>query len=391
MAPKAQFTLEELTKIALGAPELTTTSVHALHGLVDIILKKVGCQEDTVSLRGIEADILAELLAKSKSNPITFNDKNLTILAPKLHEIVQLEKSVEELQTKLNDHIKTARKFSQLPAMKISFKDLEKFKLQAETQCIPCEKERELVCLLTGDIDFLKKLQRRLIQPMILNLFEFEDEIKMLNDDMNELIDNAIGNLEKLATLEGCLIRVEKLHEEITQLSYKFLGAMEEVQDILDFKLDKIQIPALKRYVAMTFGSLESRIRSIQNTVDCPKPPGIITSGVRCLSCGDRNVCVERGVHTMSLLPDALPHKGGTRLPRTCKCTQGDAIGALGMPVTVLDGANALSEFVRNSMKSTKSTENIGVNQVMIDKCDAICLENFSLLEGTDGKFYRKG
>ncbi|XP_036336831.1 uncharacterized protein LOC118756227 [Rhagoletis pomonella] len=379
MAPKAQFTLEELTKIALGAPELTTTSVHVLHSLIDVILKKLGCQDDTVSICGVESDCLAELLNKSKSTPITFDDKQLIVIAPKLKVIAKLEKSVDKIEAKLNEHIKVAKKFSHLPQIKFNIKDWEQFTTQMESQCIPCEKEREITCALTGDIDFLMKLQRRLAEPMVLNLFEFEQEIAALNDDMNALIVNAAANLDKLATIEGCLLAVDKLRSEIEKHNNRFLHTMAEVQDILDSKLDKVQIQALKQYVMLSLNYVERHIRNIQNKADCPKTPGIITSGVRCLSCADRRVCVEKGVHVTGILPDAHAFKP-TRLPRVCKCTKEQS--------PVILNANMVSKVIR--LRHAEA-ELLTANIVSIADCKATCLESLDVLQGTDGLTYRKG
>lgn len=385
MAPKAQFTLEEMTKIALGAPELTSTSVHVLHSLIGVILKKLDCQNDTVSICGIESVCLAELLNNSKSTPITLDDTQISIIGPKLNAIKELERSIDEVKSKLDNHIQTARKFSHLSQMKYDLKDWKNFKSNADSTCIPCVEENTLACFMIGNIDFLKKLQRRIAEPMILNLFEFEQEIKNLSEDMDRLISNASANLEKLALIEGCLRAVEDLKEKIEQHNLKFLGTMEEVQDILDFKLDKLQIPALKRYVTISLSRIESHIALIQNTVDCPKPPGIISSGLRCLSCGDRQVCAEKGVHGMSLLPDANTFMA-IRLPKVCKCSRKTLNLDVGRQQTVLN-PNVIPEQIRKA----KTAPEVPTMSVYIDNCNAICLENFSLLEGTDGNLYRKG
>ncbi|XP_053954652.1 uncharacterized protein LOC128860889 [Anastrepha ludens] len=381
MAPKAQFTLEEITKIALGAPELTSTSVHVLHSLVDVLLKKIGCQNDTVSICGVESDCLAELLNKSKSTPINFDDKQVTIIAPELNNIVELEKSVDELQIKLNDHINSARKFNQLPQMKFDIKDWEKIKDLEGSRCIACEEDQEIACYLTSNIDFLKKLQRRLAEPMVLNLFQFEQEISALNEDMNTLIANVAEKVEKFALIEASLLAVEKVRAEIDLHNYTFLGAMEEIQDILDFKLDKIQIPALKRYVMLHFKHIDSHVRSVQYAVDCPKYPGTITSGVRCLSCGDRNVCIQKGVHPTGILPDAHAFKP-TRLPRVCECKT--------------EKEEAKKMYVANVVPTLITKENIDAaastaTVVSIDDCTLTCRENYEFLKGTDGLLYRKG
>ncbi|XP_014097284.3 uncharacterized protein [Bactrocera oleae] len=385
MAPKAQFTLEEMAKIALGAPELTSTSVHVLHRLINVILKKLDCQNDTVSICGVESDCLAELLNKSKSAPITLDDTQVSIIGPKLYAITELERSIEEVKSNLDNHIQTARKFGHLSQMKYDLKDWENFKPNADSTCIPCVEENTFACYMIGNIDFLKKLQRRIAEPMILNLFEFEQEIKDLSEDMNLLISNASANLEKLALIEGCLRAVEDLKEQIEQHNLRFLGTMEEVQDILDFKLDKLQIPALKRYVTINLSRIEAHIAVIQNTVDCPKPPGIISSGLRCLSCGDREVCAEKGVHGMSLLPDA--HAFMTvRMPKVCKCAKKSLKLTLGRNQTLLN-----SNIIPKQIRKTQTAAEMPTTSVYIDNCEAICVENFSLFEGTDGNLYRKG
>uniref|UniRef100_A0A0A1XM59 Ethanolamine-phosphate cytidylyltransferase n=1 Tax=Zeugodacus cucurbitae TaxID=28588 RepID=A0A0A1XM59_ZEUCU len=385
MAPKAQFTLEELTKIALGAPELTSTSVHVLHSLINTILKKLDCQNDIVSISGVESDCLAGLLHKSKSAPITMDDKQISIIGPKLYAITEMERSIDEVKSKLDNHIQTARKFGHLSQMKYDLKDWENFKANADSTCIPCVEENTFACFMIGNIDFLKKLQRRIAEPMVLNLFEFEQEIKHLSEDMNELIANASANLEKLALIEGALRAVEDLKDQIEQHNLRFLGTMEEVQDILDFKLDKLQIPALKRYITINLHRVEARIALIQNKVDCPKPPGIISSGLRCLSCGDRQVCAEKGVHRMSMLPDA--HAVMTaRLPKVCKCTKKSINLAENRRQSVLN-PNVIPEQI----KKMKAASEVPTASVYIDDCKAICIENFSLFEGTDGNLYRKG
>ncbi|CAD7003258.1 unnamed protein product [Ceratitis capitata] len=360
MSPKVQFTLEEMAKIALGAPELTSASIHALHILIELILKKLDCQNDVVSLKGIESDCLVKLLKESKPAQLT--------------AVTKLEKSVEEVKSKLENHIQTARKFSHLSQMKYDLKDWEKYKVHSESTCAPCGKELNLACFM-----------RRIAEPMILSFFEFEEEIKCLNEDMNDLILHAVANLEKLALVEGCLQAVEDLKEKIDQHNLKFLGTMEEVQDILDFKLDKLQIPALKRYITINLNRIEARIAVIQNKVDCPKPPGIISSGLRCLSCGEHQVCAEKGVHTVSLLPDAHTARA-IRMPRTCKCSKGD------LKLNRVFGKKVLNPDIISHPISKRQTEPKGLSStVLIKNCEVVCLEDFRLFEGIDGNLYHKG
>ncbi|XP_004521377.1 uncharacterized protein LOC101448908 [Ceratitis capitata] len=385
MSPKVQFTLEEMAKIALGAPELTSASIHALHILIELILKKLDCQNDVVSLKGIESDCLVKLLKESKPAQLTVDDAHLIIIAHKLKAVTKLEKSVEEVKSKLENHIQTARKFSHLSQMKYDLKDWEKYKVHSESTCAPCGKELNLACFMVSNIDFLKKLQRRIAEPMILSFFEFEEEIKCLNEDMNDLILHAVANLEKLALVEGCLQAVEDLKEKIDQHNLKFLGTMEEVQDILDFKLDKLQIPALKRYITINLNRIEARIAVIQNKVDCPKPPGIISSGLRCLSCGEHQVCAEKGVHTVSLLPDAHTARA-IRMPRTCKCSKGD------LKLNRVFGKKVLNPDIISHPISKRQTEPKGLSStVLIKNCEVVCLEDFRLFEGIDGNLYHKG
>lgn len=145
---------------------------------------------------------------------------------------------------------------------------------------------------------------------------------------------------------------------------------------MLDAKLDKIHMPALKKFIRDNFASLEKSIQMLQMKKDCPKAAGIIMEGVRCVCCGATNICGEVGTHPVGML-HVVRKKVQHKLPHACSCRLYNPPKP-GDPRTQVT-SRLLDAHLKVKRRNDESNKCFQTNQP------------FDLLEGFDGNLYRKG
>uniref|UniRef100_A0A1B0C6G8 Uncharacterized protein n=1 Tax=Glossina palpalis gambiensis TaxID=67801 RepID=A0A1B0C6G8_9MUSC len=378
MFARLELKLQDLAKIALGAPELTNVNVAVLQSLLEILLKKLDCQNEKVSLSAYEAKSLHKILEKSKISPLAFNDEKVAPISQKLERLENLEERVNSLEVKLQKHLDEIKAMSNLKGTRFAWENWDTY--GCEDLCTVCDPENELACKLIKNTDFLKKLLRRISAPMIDRMFYFEDKINQLHEEFTKFLKRAEEEYLKIELLQTCIEEIELLRTKINENHTQFLATMEEVQDMLDAKLDKIHMPALKKYIRDRFNRIDQDITYLQTRKHCPRAAGIIMEGVRCVSCGGTKVCSEVGVETTAMLPDARPKYD---LPaewlKQCGCSKFITLERDRKEYVPTAPSVNLSEMVsiNRPKQITGKTE-----------CDVGQIE---FVEGLDGNLYRKG
>ncbi|XP_065361732.1 uncharacterized protein LOC135955307 [Calliphora vicina] len=380
MPNEFEITLQDLAKIALGAPQLTNVNIAILHSLIEILLKKLNCQNETVSLNAYDSKHLDDILKTAKISPLPFNDENVEIISQKLERLDRLQKCVENLDGKLNRHLEELQRKSNFNETVFSWENWSSY--GCEDLCTTCDPEHEMACKLLKNTDFLKKLLRRISSPMVDRMFYFEEKIEKLNEEFTSFIQRAEEEYLKINLLEKLIVEIEILRKRMQQNQTQFLSTMEEIQDMLDSKLDKIHMPALKKYIRDNFQRIDECINTLQDKRQCPKAAGIIMEGLRCVSCGDTKVCSEVGVQPSSMLPDMRVKS--QKVAKYCDCWRDTEENWNKKCIKSLN----IGDNVK--LKAEKSFKALDDKEETYPKCRKAG-EDFDLLEGFDGKLYRKG
>ncbi|XP_037818063.1 uncharacterized protein LOC119607961 [Lucilia sericata] len=384
MSSEVEFKLQDLAKIALGAPQLTNVNIAILHSLIDILLKKLNCQTETVSLNAHDSKHLENILKTAKLSPLVFSDENVEIIAPKLERLDKLQERVSNLDKKLSNHLEELQRNDNFNETVFNWENWPTY--GCEDLCTTCDPENEMACKLLKNTDFLKKLLRRISSPMVDRIFLLEEKIEKLSKEFTNFIKRTEEEYLKIKLLEKCILEIETLRQKVEENQTQFLYTMEEIQDMLDTKLDKIHMPALKKYILENFQRIDQCVKTMQDKRQCNRAAGIIMEGLRCMSCGETKVCSEVGVQSASMLPD-MGVKSPKVIRKYCGVLHKTVDDWKGIKKPRVKSLN-LSDVVK--VKREKIINVIHDDDSAIPKCRKAG-EDFDLMEGSDGKLYRKG
>ncbi|XP_034108806.1 uncharacterized protein LOC132794264 [Drosophila nasuta] len=307
-----ELTLEELARIALGVPEMNHVNVAVLHSLLDALMKKLDCQKDLVTIGGFEGKCLERLLERSKISPLPFDVATIVPISSELEKVEAMEKRIASLEAKLDAHFQQIRVCNKVNSKKYQKQIWEQYSSPCEDLCTVCDEDNKIACSLLQNMDFMKKLLRRIASPMMEEMEEIKRNLSEFYEKLKKFLKKTEALFERLELVKQCVIEIENLRELVKNYNLTFLGTMEELQDMLDSKLDKVHMPALKKYIRDHFDDIELRLSKIEEKDSCPRAAGFVNTGIRCISCGNNRIGVDVGPLNIGPLPDAtaqhLPH-----------------------------------------------------------------------------------
>lgn len=307
-----ELTLEQLARIALGVPEMTHVNVAVLHSLLDTLMKKLDCQNDLVSIGGFEGKCLERILTRSKISPLPFDKEHIVPISEELVKVKALEKRIAMLECKLNSHFKQIRICNKANSAQYHKRIWEQYTTPCEDLCTVCDEDNKIACSLLNNMDFMKKLLRRIADPMMKTMEEIQNQLNQFYATLKDFLKKTEALFERLEIVKQCVIEIEGLRDLIKEYNLTFLGTMEELQDMLDSKLDKVHMPALKKYIRDRFDDIDQRLLKIEEKDSCPRAAGFVNSGIKCLSCGNTRVGVDVGPVTigppLEAIAKPLPH-----------------------------------------------------------------------------------
>ncbi|XP_011294958.1 uncharacterized protein LOC105262212 [Musca domestica] len=370
-----EFKLKDLTKIALGSPDLTNVNIAVLQSLIEILLKKLNCQTETVIVSSFEGQKLQKLLDQSKLSPLGINDENVEVISDKLQHLLKLEHEIQAIDSKLSCHLEETSRANNQAETTLDWANWKTY--ATEDLCTICNPDNDIACKLLKNTDFLKKLLRRISAPMVDRIFQLENKILVLEKEFNSFIKRAEEHYLKIQLLETCLNEIETLRKKINENETQFICTMEEVQDMLDAKLDKIHVPALKKYIKDNFLRISRDLNDLQTKEECPRAAGIIMQGLQCMSCGSSNICREVGTLPVAMLPDSSV-KLDTSIMKHCLSHQPSGNEPVKKKIEANANIMEMETIAKPSQSNTRA------------KCGKDKGE-FEVLEGFDGNLYRKG
>lgn len=314
-----ELTLEELARIALGVPELNNVNFTVLHSLLNVLMKKLNCQKDVVTIGGFEGKCLERLLERSKISPLPFDVENIVPITNELKRVEDMEKRMASLEKKLDAHFQQIRVCNKVNSKKYQKEIWEQYASPCEDLCTVCDEDNKVACSLLQNMDFMKKLLRCIASPMIDQIEEIQKGLNVFYETLKNFLKKTEAVFERLEIVKQCVIEIENLRELVKEYNLTFIGTMEELQDMLDSKLDKVHMPALKKYIRDHFDDIEHRLSKIEDKDTCPRAAGFVNTGIRCISCGNPRIGVDVGPLTIGPLPDATAKELPQHLQMNCQ------------------------------------------------------------------------
>ncbi|XP_037720393.1 uncharacterized protein LOC119553832 [Drosophila subpulchrella] len=305
MPAHLDLTLEEMSRIALGVPELTHVNVAVLHSLLNVLLKKLNCQNDVVRISGFEGKCMERILEQSKISPLPFDVEAVVPISEQLDKVNELEQRIKQLECKLECHFQQIRVCNKAKDKKYKIHQAEQYASPCEDLCTVCDEDNKIACSLLANMDFMKKLMRRIATPILNQMEEVSNKLERFYITLQNFLKQTEDLFKRLEIVKQCVVEIENLRSLVQEYNLTFLGTMEELQDMLDSKLDKVHMPALKKYIRDRFDDIDRRLRLIEDKDACPRAAGFINNGLCCLSCNNPNVGVDVGPQTMGVFPDA--------------------------------------------------------------------------------------
>ncbi|XP_017048597.1 uncharacterized protein LOC108093161 [Drosophila ficusphila] len=324
MPAHVNLTLEEMTRVALGVPELTHVNVAVLHSLLNILLKKLNCQNDVVTISGFEGKCMERILQQSKISPLPFNEEAVLPISEQLDKVEEMEKRIKQLECKLECHFQQIRICNRNKDKQYRVHAAERYASPCEDLCTVCDEDNKIACSLLANVDFMKKLMRRIATPIMDQMEEVSRKLEKFYVTLQAFLKQTEALFKRLELVKQCVVEIENLRSLVQEYNLTFLGTMEELQDMLDSKLDKVHMPALKKYIRDRFDDIDRRLKLIEEKDACPRAAGFINTGICCLSCNSPNVGVDVGPQNMGVFPDApvrhIPMLAGLP-PQNCQKT----------------------------------------------------------------------
>ncbi|XP_018783878.1 PREDICTED: uncharacterized protein LOC108965739 [Bactrocera latifrons] len=275
--PTGHFTLQQLANIALGGEQLTGVNTMVLHSLLDLLLKKLNCEDERVSISGYEAKQIEKILQTSSISPITFHEENFDVVLEKFENIDEMEKQLNETEAKLSEHLIGIRRFLN------RFETLEPFRFDdddyyelCEDLCSTLDPDVKIACETLARSTFLKTILMRMCHPILKAYHEVEKKLCVLEVEVCALmkrLDKTFDSFQLVTVVqsefEWCRVELDRVHGI-------FFKALNEIQDILDAKVNKCQMLQLKEYVTERLDNIWVKLNKLRIEGRCQRASAVV-------------------------------------------------------------------------------------------------------------------
>ncbi|XP_014097285.1 uncharacterized protein [Bactrocera oleae] len=301
--PKGHFTLQQLANIALGGEQLTGVNTVVLHSLLDLLLKKLNCEDEKVSISGYEAKQIEKMLHTTSISPIIFKEESFDVVLEKFENVDEMEKQLHETEEKLSDHLIGIRRFLK------RFDTLEPFRFDdddyyelCEDLCSTLDPDVKTACETLARSTFLKTILMRMCHPILKAYHAIENKLCVLEGEVCALmkrLDETFDSFQLVGVVqsefEWCRVELDRVHSS-------FFKALNEIQDILDAKVNKYQMLQLKEYVTEHLDAVWIKLNKLRIEGRCQRAFAVVIDKETPSSTvpAKKNVktsCVCDGVH----------------------------------------------------------------------------------------------
>ncbi|XP_050337436.1 uncharacterized protein LOC126763732 [Bactrocera neohumeralis] len=248
-----------------------------LHSLLDLLLKKLNCEDERVSISGYEAKQIEEILQTTSISPIIFQEENFDVVLEKFENIDEMEKQLNETEAKLSEHLIGIRRFLK------RFETLEPFRFDdddyyelCEDLCSTLDPDVKIACETLARSMFLKSILMRMCHPILKAYHAIEKKLCVLEVEVCALmkrLDKIFDSFQLVTVVqseyEWCRVELDRVHGT-------FLKALNEIQDILDAKVNKCQMLQLKEYVTERLNDIWVKLNKLRIEGRCQRASAVV-------------------------------------------------------------------------------------------------------------------
>ncbi|KAI9588603.1 hypothetical protein GQX74_004448 [Glossina fuscipes] len=289
METNDDYTMAELLRIALGSPQLNKENLHLLHALLRYLLNRMDCECETIIVEGVEANCLKELLPHceeplklTKADAYSCNIKG----AKRSKKIDTLDKHLMNLEEKYAEHLSKLCECSRVKDKLFDIRMWDKYSSQNEDLCTCPGLDAREFCKFLNNGYFIFKLRHNILVPVLEKFDEFEKIIDKLNQALADFVSNTEENMNRLQMVDSITYEIAALHKAFDSNIVTYINAIEEVDDMLIAKTDRIFLPTITNCLKKNFKRAEKNIKQLRkNKMLCPKTTLIQVTPDQCLSC----------------------------------------------------------------------------------------------------------
>lgn len=275
--PTGHFTLQQLANMALGGEQLTSVNTMVLHSLLDLLLKKLNCENEKVSISGYEAKQIEQLLNTSSISPIIFKEENFDVILEKFDNIDELEKQLNETEEKLSEHLIGIRRFlKRFETLEpCRFDDDDYYEL-CEDLCSTMDPDIKIACETLARSNFLKTILMRMCHPILKAYHAMEKKLCVLEGEVCALIKRVDETFDNSHLINVVQLEFEWCRGELDRVHSSFMKALNEIQDIIDAKVNKCQMLQLKEYVTERLDAIWLKLNKLGIEGRCQRASAIV-------------------------------------------------------------------------------------------------------------------
>lgn len=253
-----ELSLEDLLQIALGTESLTGVNTIVLHSLLDLVLKKLGCENEKISISGYDAMVVEKLLQESSISPLPLGSNQTRKPVKQLDCLNQLENIINDLEEKLDKHLQEVQNEGSLRSFNNSFSNSPIF--FREHICSTCDPDMKNICNFIADAKFKHTILEETILPVYKHLQAMSKKLEDFEIEFVKWLEFMEKHLENIKLKDTVMIGILEVGYGLTTYRNEFMNAMENLQDILDTKVDRCDILSLQIVV-------DQRVKDIQRTI----------------------------------------------------------------------------------------------------------------------------
>ncbi|XP_017494432.1 PREDICTED: uncharacterized protein LOC108382578, partial [Rhagoletis zephyria] len=155
------------------------------------------------------------------------------------------------------------------------FDEEEHYEL-CEDICSTLDPDVKFACDALRQSSFLKNILLRMCHPIVKAHFAIEDKITTLESAIRSLKQRLDNTFDAFSLIDKVELELGRCHIEFDKLHASFMKALNEIQDILDAKVNKCQMLQLKNYISERLDIIYEKLNKLASEGRCKRACAIV-------------------------------------------------------------------------------------------------------------------
>lgn len=281
---KKAFTFQDLLRIALGAPFFTGRHLRVLQILFECLLRRLGCEDEVVTIGGFPSTCLKNILPNCKASIIEYQYPNEDNYKDRWSLMKELEDKMKIIEEKWLEHTKLIRWYTKQRYVENDINWIEYVGQKEDLfqRFTDDERFRELY----KNRHFTTKLHKFAADPMLKHVEGWLQKLEEMDQTIvktSEILD-ANCPIQLILEIMG---QIEKLRLKNEENHAVYEQTITEIESMLECKLERSDLLAMKQYMRHKLTLLRNAFARLTK-VDTSCPSGkrrLPRGGFECLSC----------------------------------------------------------------------------------------------------------